>query len=518
MENIKLLLKRFKDFWPFLGLIILIIPLLVPLFKEGMFISDDGSWMIVRLSDFHRSLVDGQFPVRWAGRLNHEYGYPVFNFLYPGVLYLGEIIHLLGFNFISSVKILFGLSLILSGLFTYLWLKTLFPHWSAIVGSLIYAYAPYHIFDLYTRGSLGEIVAIATVPFILWSMERRSIFLSSLSLALLILSHNTLALLFLPIIFLYGLLSKKLNTYYLLLTALLGLVLSAFFWLPALYDQQYTVFSQIEVSKWQEFFLNAKNFYLLGWGGIFIGLFSLLILFKIREKKAFFFLGLFFISIFMTMPPANIIWQSSPLPKLVQFPWRFLSLTILASGFLGAFIISNLPRHVKVGTGVLIFVFFLISSLPLLRGIKYEVKDEGFYTTNEDTTTVQKEYMPRWVKLPPLGRPQNLAEIILGEGKLDPILQNSRRILLVTQAQTATTLKLNRIYFPGWQAKIDGVQTPISFDNPEGLMMLNLPLGKHQVEFFWGETPIRAFSDIISLIALISLITWKISKRGLKNA
>ena len=53
-------------------LILLIFPLIFPLLKTGMFISDDGNWMIIRLSDFHRSLRDGQFPVRWAGRLNYQ--------------------------------------------------------------------------------------------------------------------------------------------------------------------------------------------------------------------------------------------------------------------------------------------------------------------------------------------------------------------------------------------------------------------------------------------------------------
>mgnify|MGYP001558299250 FL=1 len=67
-------------------LLILTIPVILPLLHGGFFQSDDGEWMVIRFSAFHQALRDGQFPVRWLGRLNQEYGYPVANFLYPGFM------------------------------------------------------------------------------------------------------------------------------------------------------------------------------------------------------------------------------------------------------------------------------------------------------------------------------------------------------------------------------------------------------------------------------------------------
>ena len=101
----------------FLLLLVLIIPAIWPLFQPGFFVTDDGNWMIIRLSAFHETLRSGQFPVRFLERLNHGLGYPVLDFLYPLPFYLGELIHLLGFNFIDSVKILFALSFIARLLF-----------------------------------------------------------------------------------------------------------------------------------------------------------------------------------------------------------------------------------------------------------------------------------------------------------------------------------------------------------------------------------------------------------------
>ena len=166
--------EKFKKILLIFVLLFITLPLLLPLFKQGMFVSDDANWMIIRLSDFHRSFADGQFPVRWGSRLNFEYGYPVYNFLYPGVYYLGEIVHLFKFNFVNSIKILFGLSIFCSVIFSFKWLQRFFENFSAFIGSLIYIYFPYHVFDIYKRCSLGEAIAFSFLPLVLWAIEKNN--------------------------------------------------------------------------------------------------------------------------------------------------------------------------------------------------------------------------------------------------------------------------------------------------------------------------------------------------------
>ncbi|MBI5019227.1 hypothetical protein HZB58_03065 [Candidatus Gottesmanbacteria bacterium] len=75
--------RRLPVIWPVLLIGIALFAVLYPLMRPGFFVSDDGEWMIIRLSAFYQSLADGQFPVRYLGRLNNSYGYPVANFLYP---------------------------------------------------------------------------------------------------------------------------------------------------------------------------------------------------------------------------------------------------------------------------------------------------------------------------------------------------------------------------------------------------------------------------------------------------
>src|SRR3989304_7722744 len=193
--------KRFNIL--FLLLLILTIPSVVGLLHSGFPLTDDGNWMVIRLSAFYENLRDGQFPVRFLSRLNHGYGYPVADFLYPGFMYIGSLIHILGFSFVNSIKIILGISLITSAVFSFLWLRKIFDEMSAIIGALIYLYFPYHLYDVYKRGSVGEVLSLAILPFILWQIEKKNIFWSAIGIFLLILAHNTLAVLFMLFIFAY---------------------------------------------------------------------------------------------------------------------------------------------------------------------------------------------------------------------------------------------------------------------------------------------------------------------------
>lgn len=227
-------------------LLALTIPAVWPLLQPGFFVTDDGDWMIIRLSAFHETLKTGQFPARFLERLDHGLGYPVTNFLYPLPFYLGEIIHLVGFGFVDSIKILFILSFIFSAVFMYLY--------RGLLAALIYTYFPYHLFDVYRRGSLGEAVAFIFPPLIFYLIDKKKVILASLATAALVCSHNVVALLFLPVTIVYFFFREKSlihTTYYILLS----LVLSAWFWLPALYDLQFTKAATTQVSNFNDYFL-----------------------------------------------------------------------------------------------------------------------------------------------------------------------------------------------------------------------------------------------------------------------
>lgn len=485
----------------------------LPLFHRGFFSSDDGEWMIIRFSAFHQALVQGQFPVRLLARLNHEYGYPVANFLYPGFMYLAEIPKLLGFGLVDSIKIILGLSMVGSAVFAYLWLAKIFDKFSALIGSVVFLYAPYHLFDIYTRGSVGEVLALAVVPFILWQLERESVFFTTVGLALLIISHNTLALLFLPLILCYMVLNvyiakkrEKLIRMYLYILVF-SLQISAFFWVPAIFDLQFTVFSKTPVSDWSRYFV---GFDLTSFSMIIIFLTTMTLFLsrkvefaRYRLTALFFILGVF--SLFLSTILSKPLWQALPV-SFIQFPFRFLSVTILCTAFLATFVLSITSGKLKRFLTLGIVVLALFSSKPFITPSAYFDKGEGFYATNEDTTTVRNEYMPKWVKTLPTERPKELVQFIVGSGNIENVWTNAKEVHFSLKTKNPVAISINKIYFPGWKAFINKKEVELLHDNTKGLMLLSIPPGDNSISLVFGETRVRILSDIVSVLGLLGLI------------
>ncbi|HVT01648.1 MAG TPA: 6-pyruvoyl-tetrahydropterin synthase-related protein [Patescibacteria group bacterium] len=505
-------------------LILLIIPSIWFLAKSGFVVTDDGNWMIIRFSAFYQALRDGQFPVRFLPRLNFSYGYPVANFLYPGFMYIGVPFKLAGLSFEQTIKAIIGASFIGGGLFIYLWLRNMYDEISSFFGALIYTYAPYHLFDAYKRGSIGEVLSLAVMPFVLWQLERRNIFWIALGVAMLIISHNTLAILFLPLILLYifGKVykvkkNKKLIEDY-ILSIVLGLTLSAFFWLPAVFELGNTVFAKTKISDYSQYF---ADIYLIGIPLIVILILSLLLFFikKQRVDKNLIPIIMFVvvaISIFFASSYSELLWAYLPV-SFVQFPFRALSLEVVGVAFLTAFVLNYIANPYKIIVGTILLGSLVYFSMNTLLYPKLVINDDSFYSTNEATTTVMDEYMPVWVKNKPSNHPNEKVKIVKGQGDIQNIIVDSNSIQFNYLSKSPSIVEINTIYYPGWKAFSNKQEKAIFYDNSKGLMDLKLEGGNQTIKLVFGETPIRLLADAISLITLLLLIAMEIKNLDLKR-
>lgn len=500
-------MKGIKQHFPLILLAIFCMWSVLPLLHPGFFVTDDGEWVIIRLSAFHQALASGQFPVRWLGRLDFAYGYPVANFLYPGVLYLGELIHLFHISFVNSTKIVIGISLIGSGIFSFLWLKKFFAPIVASMGALFFLFSPYHLYDIYTRGSVGEGLALAVIVFILWQIERKSLLFASTGIGFLLLSHNTLAAFFLPIVGIYYLLRKKeLNLTWkeIALSYLLGIGCATFFWLPALYDLQYTVFSKTVISNWQSYF---AAFWLIQPFVVGIIISAIFIIqdrgnFR-REILPLFFLTITALPLFFSTSLSSIFWTWLPI-SFIQFPFRLLSVSLLGGAFLSCYLLAHSKKSLPFWVIFTLFTLVL-SGAPFVSPKIYTDKGEGFYATNEDTTTVQQEYMPIWVKEKPFQHPNLLFNASRSTMSLDTGRVNSKRAEVSVIADGPGKLTFSHHYFPGWTATLDGKRTDIHITKNTGEMQVSYPTGNHSIIFLFTETPVRLFADIVSLLSLLGI-------------
>lgn len=473
-----------KKLFPVL-LAILVIPAIFYLLWPGFYESDDGEWMVIRFTSFYQELSHFQIPVRFLNRLNNGYGYPVATFLYPGFMYLASIFKILGFGFVASVKSVLVLSIVSGFIGMFLFLTKHFSKISAVVGACLYIYSPYFLWDIYKRGSIGEVLVLGIVPVILYSIDSDQRVIASLLTAAVIISHNTLALLFLPFILLYMLitqLSQKVHLKIILLRLLIfsisALGVSAFFWVPAITELQFTVFGNTTISNFQEYFLS--NQFLVGVINVVI-LISLLIYLIFKRKYSlvlYLMLCTSLLSLFLSYGISSFLWSSSFLGKLVQFPFRFLSIFTLATAYLGAFLFSKVKEYTLL-LAIICIGFIIVNIFPFISNVQIKEVTDSYYSTNVDTTTVRNEYMPRWAKTVPQNLPAREIEHI-----------------------DKNTVQVNTIYWPGYSVLVDGKKVPIDYSNEHGLMRVATtePLEKIAVTF--QETTLRLMSNIFSLLSL----------------
>lgn len=533
-------MKKFKDNLFLIILIFLSFLAAWPLIKPGFIPTHDGEYHLIRFWQFDKNIKEGNFFPRWAPDLDQGFGIPLFSFFYPFPNYAAEIFHLLGFSFINSFKYSSALAFILSGLFFYFWLKNSFGNWPALVGSVFYLYAPYHFLDLYVRGSIGEVWALTWLPAILWSSQqliktnkRKWFVLTSFFLALLILSHNILALLFSVFILSWWLFNLLPNTTVLcstvvkerkLLAALvLGAGISCYFWLPALIERKFV--KGLEFINFADHFPALFQLIFPSWGTGFsvpgildemsfqIGVDHLLVvlicLFIILKRGQFrkisvFFLGWFFLLVFLSLEVSLPLWHLIPWMKYFQYPWRINSLIIVLTSFLAGWFASRFKKKILFLLLVFLSVFI---NWRYFRPVIYPPRADSFYLENQDwtqgTATLGNSFKTLWAK--EHENYQEKLEVIEGEALIKEIALKPTVYFYEVGAQKEAGLRVNTNYYPGWQVFIDGQKTRTSLEK-DGAFSFRLSEGDHQVKVKLKETPLRLLANTVSVLSLMMLL------------
>ena len=521
-------------------LILSVFPVL-SLFHPGLPLTHDGQDHVARIANFYSNLQEGSIIPRWAGNLNWGYGHPILEFLYPLPSYMASFFHFVGFSLVDSVKIVFGLGMILSLLFMYLWLVSFLGEIPAVLGAILYTYAPYRFVDLYVRGDIGENLAFAFIPLTLYFLYKLykdqkykySIF-GAISLAFLILSHNAISLMLMPFILVYCfylIWLSKFNKYLILNTLfliLIGFSLSSFFWLPALFEGKYTLRNIVTKGTYIQSFATFKNLVygpwsfggtgqftvqlgVASWISIFFSPFVLFYLHKKKNKNYILTLSLIiftFFAIFLMLDQSSFIWSRFILLQNFQFPWRFLAVTVFTTSVLVAYLISTIPNKFKKYIFVLLLLIILFQSKDYIKANGYLSKKDSFFSGIYKSTTDTGESSPVWsVRFMEKG-PKAYLDVIDGDAKIKNLQRSSTYHKYTIDVFKPTLFEENTLYFPGWEIKTNGMLQNIEFQNKDyrGIMMFDLDKGSYVVESIYKETKIRALSDAISIVVSFNII------------
>ncbi len=517
-------------------LMLLSIPPIVSIFRPGTYESGDINIHITRLMSFYKALKEGVFIPIWGGELNSTYGYAIFEFIYPLPYYAASLFHLIGFSFLGSIKLLLISSFIGSGVAMFYWLKNHMSEKSAMLGSIFYLYAPYHLVDMHFRSNIGEMLTFVFLPLTLYLIDKqinkkgfRQIFITALSYAFLVLSHPGLAILGSGLIFVYILYIQRTKNPKVILKSvaplLLGLLFSAFYWIPANLESKYILadvkysslqflsISELIYSKWRYGLLfqgpKGELSFLIGYGHWLAVLFAIYLIIYKKSRNLFllFFVMLLSIYIFLLLKNSKLIWESFSILRSMRLTYRALTIVALLTSTIAGLTTEKFKN--KIVFIILIVIAISTSilnwgnrrNLPdvkdsqLALQLPYSSERDGCYALllKEEETDDRCQYIV----------PASHIEAI--NGKLN-VLEEYRITNIHSykvDVNNKTLIKENTSYFPGWKVYDNGVETPIKYDNKDypGIITFNLDPGIHNLKLTFVDSNIRKYSLLLSELA-----------------
>lgn len=228
-------------------------------------------------------------------------------------------------------------------------------------------------------------------------------------------------------------------------------------------------------------------------------------------------------------PLSRPLWDAIPTLTVIQFPWRLLvlaSFTVCAAA--GLTLIHLLPaaqapapeqRRAAFALWAVALLAIYASSgyaAPALQPVEPWREDgravfrfeEQFpdmivgsiWTTEPFTTSPMSDDYASPTYAEEHGRTSSLERLSILSGGGEVLEQRSAGSRFGGRVRLAAdgVVRVNLLYFPGWQARIDGTPVPLRLSGPQGLVEVDVPAGEHDIEVRMGSTPARRTGSAIS--------------------
>jgi len=545
------LTKGKKIVW-FVVLLALLLPVYFRLIRPGFFFMQDDL-QAFRIQQVDKCFMDGQFPCRWVPDAGYGYGYPQFIYYPPLAYYLGEGLHLMGFQFIDAVKALFVIGYILSAWGMFLLVsKVVKNRWSGLVSAILYTYVPYKAVEVYVRGAMSEFWSLVWFPFLfLFSHELikerklKSFISLSLAVGFQFLTHTLMSMIFFPVLGLWVVFwliveKRKIRDYLTVgFSGLLGVGLASFFVVPMLFERQCVHLESMLGGYFDyraHFVSIGKLLFDFRWGygssgfpmeilnlsiGLpqwVLGVLAFLLAIKnFRKNRTLSLLTilLFLITLFvafMIHQRSSFIWTVLPTLHFMQFPWRFLSVVVFLLAILGGMGIQKIGQKTWVLVALAVIIYAGFFKPRTWYNITDTDKFSGESWQKQQTISIF-DYTPIYAKLPPPSKAPEVPEVL--EGKVDFVNyikgSNWQRGILKVESDEAV-LRLPLFDFPGMLITVDGTKVDHWHNDCRnepycmGLITMKVSKGSREVEARLTSTWPRKTGDMVSVISWVTLI------------
>lgn len=339
----------------------------------------------------------------------------------------------------------------------------------------------------------------------------------------------------------------------------LAVGISSFYLFPAFIEKDYTKVTESILGAYFNFrlhFLYIRQFfqpnwgyggsawgvddnvsYFLGWGqiaGLFIAIFLILVniyLFfskksfiskksKNNQRKSTLFLSFSLLlltgfTLFMSILKSKFIWEVLPLIEFVQFPWRWLSVSIVFVSLLvglSLYLIENNKLQKKVS--LLLLVVIILGNVGYFKPEKFTDNPSDFYYSDPklirtNMSDILQDYIPS--QMPELGEIEPIHKLVLNEGLEDQynvIFNKGHEKLISTNFSDPQLLDIGIADYPGWTVEMDGrdhksFDRDVKLTSDFGNIQIAVQPGPHTIGLKFSGTNLRNITDYVSAISFL---------------
>ena len=538
------------------GIIILIVAIIVSIplcWKNFNYYSDDGIQHISRAYLTSQAIKSGEsFTI--LSKLENGFGYSWDLFYGPLSSFSVAIIGNLFNNIIIGYKIVLFLGLLISGISMYYFARKVTDDKNVgLLSCILYMTMPYHLTDMYRRGSLGEFLTFIFIPIVFLGLynlfhEENKDWLLVIGAVGLIITHNLMTMICALIALIYVAINlpkfkvKKIREK-LLFNIVFILCISSFFWVPFLGTSISTRYEVYEPGKMataesvqnsglllRQLFVtyNDGSFvFELGPHIIIMFCFTIAAFRRIApemKRDYIFFLIIGILSTFMATKyfPWKLLGDKA---SYIQFAWRMLEISNFCLSLICAINLGIVIKNFKfvdsivLSIIVLVYIFALKDAIPIAEEkMENPTNFDYGYVSGRNTDCLagsgKNEYLPKkaYDNYFYLATREKEILVLEGEANIEKFEKNGNKMSAKIEVTgDEALLELPYIYYPGFKVTIDGAAMS-TFESENGFLAIGLgKLSKADLSVEYVGTNGGNIAKWLSIISTVMFITYIIA-------
>lgn len=512
------------------------------------------------------ALSEGQFPPLITSNFANGFGYS-WNIFYPPLAtYLMTVLKIFVSTYVSSLKQLIIIFVIIAGIGMYELLKEITKkNKISLLGSIMYMCAPYALVNIYTRMALGEISSYAFFPILFLGLynlingDGKKHTLITVGAVGILLSHNISAVFAVVlsgifVLFNINKLKDKEKIRKIIINAVFIILITGFFYITLIQTKNsadYIVFEYGKMGTLETLKENAVNLSQILFGKMQFGLSNVLSDSNNVEGDMCYQIGLFIIVPILFTPfifknikkeerknyilalviglfsifAATTLFPYDKMPEgisFIQYPWRFLFIATFLLTIIAAINIEKIFERIEIKE-VMVFttiILIYVSPLILLDNFDSTITDESYKEidklipgTGATTATVSLEYIPTkaFSNIEYLRNRSQEVETLSGNVEITEQNKNGSSMeIKYLKNQEKASIELPYLYYPVYEIKVNGENTNY-YETENGFIGLDLEKeNSGEITVKYTGTVLVRISFIISIIALIGFTIYNI--------